>query len=42
MSNSSTKDKVQLLKEWLGSERTRNVFKIKKYNYKPKTNETKN
>lgn len=33
MSQSSTKTKVQLLKEWKGSEAHKNMFKIRKYKY---------
>ena len=33
MSQSSTKAKVQLLKEWMGSEAHKNMFKIRKRKY---------
>jgi hypothetical protein len=36
---SSIKQRVEILKEWLGSERNRNLFKsikVYKTNYKPK------
>lgn len=31
MSKSSKKDKIALLKDWLGSERHRHTFKVKSY-----------
>ena len=31
MSKSSKKDKIALLKDWLGGERHRNIFKVKSY-----------
>jgi len=37
MSRSSIKEKVSLLKEWLGSEAHKNMFKIKKWTPKKTT-----